>query len=291
MSKDKNQQIQIIGTIWEYENSVERLEKERLTYTDLAGHIHLKAGDLAFPDYITYAKACAEYLRFGDEVDEATAGAYEARDMLKVCDTPAIFCDIGFAQRPILYTQRHLENALHPKSEENSHWHGLPIPLVKRLPELLARPVMLCDSPVRRDVLLAVLPAVDLDKLPLIAAIKPDGQGRYQLNRIETNLILSVYGRENFPKYFSERITRDKLVYLNKERGQALERFSELQLFGGYSELDLNIIIRRPACLVNAVRPANRDTSTFLAETKEAYQASKELNNGKMNHDNKVNER
>ena len=43
------------------------------------------------------------------------------------------------------------------KSEENYHWHGLEITQMKRLPYLLENPVLLSDSPSRKDALLAVL--------------------------------------------------------------------------------------------------------------------------------------
>lgn len=241
----------IILTIREYENSVNMPDEVRLTYVDFSKRIHLTAGDSHAFEYRAYAKKCSEYLRFGSEVDEATCGAYSPLTQLKVCDTPALFLKAGFEQKPMLYTQRHLLDAIHAKSTENYHWHGLSVSQIKRLPQLLEQPVLPCDSPSRNDVLLSVLCEVDCDSLPLILAIQPNGHGVYQLESIETNFILSVYGKSNFDKYFSERITPDMVVYFNKEKGRELERLAAIQFRDYYSNFDPDTIIKRPQCLVN----------------------------------------
>lgn len=244
---------QVLSTIREYENSVDMPAVERLTLLDGGNRIHLKAGDDRAADYERYAKKCAEYLRFGDEVDLATCGAMHPLNQIKVCDTPPVLIDAGFQQKPMLYTQRHLEDALHPKGAENYHWHGLTVAKMKRLPHLLENPVLLADSPSRDDALLVVLPEVDGDGLPLIVVIKPDGKGNYELQEIETNFILTVYGKDDFSKYFSERITPERVVYFNEEQGRKLEALAELRLFRCHPVaygLD-STIIRRPKCLVN----------------------------------------
>lgn len=170
---------EIITTICEYENSVAMPDNERLTYLDTCGIARLKDGNGNVKAQEAYANRCSEYLRFGHEVDLAACGAYSPYDALKVCDTPEIFLKTGFEQRPMLYTQKHLFQALTPKSDYNPHRHGFSIEQVKRFPELLASPVVLANSPTRDDVLLAILLATDAYDTPLIAGIKPDGTGNY----------------------------------------------------------------------------------------------------------------
>lgn len=209
----------VILAIREYENSVEMPAGERVTFLDDEKTVHLKEGDdpATVSRYAGYARRCEEYLRFGDEVDLATCGAVHPLNQIKVCDTPPILIAAGFHQRPMLYTQRHLLDAIHPKGEENYHWHGLSVAKMKRLPHLLENPVLLSDNPSRNDAMLAVLPEVDGDKLPLIVSIKPDGKGNYELQEIETNFILTVYGKDDFDKYFAERITPERVIYYNEE--------------------------------------------------------------------------
>lgn len=167
---------EIIYTIRAYENSAEVPEEDQVTFFDSNRKAHLIPGDDKAKDFIDYAEKCLDYLRFGDEVDEATCGA---------------------------------------------------------LPQLLENPVLLADSPSRKDVLMAVLCAVDNDSLPLLTAIKPDGNGIYQLQTIETNFILSVYGKDEFELFFKQRITPDKIVFYDAEKGQKLERLAGIQ-FPGY---------------------------------------------------------
>lgn len=241
----------IILTIREYENSVEMPDGDRRTYLDPRGGVHLREGDENAQDFLGVANLFADYIRFGDEVDLATCGQYGTHDALKICDTPELLLRAGFEQRPMLYTQKHLMQALARKNGTDRHRHGLTAAQVKRFPELFASPVMLANSPARDDVLLAVLCAVDGDGLPLIAAIKPDGRGNYELSEIETNMVLSVYGKRNFGRYFNMLREPEALVYMSKKKGQELERLSKLQLLGDYSNLDLDCIIQRPQCLVN----------------------------------------
>ncbi len=263
---DEMNKREVILTIREYENSVAMPEGERVTYLDPRGGVHLKDGDDKVPDYMGHAVKCAEYLRFGDEVDAVTCGEYPRSSAVKFCDTPELFVQAGFRPLPMLYTQRHLRDAIRPKSSYDPHRHGLtveqmkrlpelmehPVMLcdsparddtrhlrdairpkssydphrhgltveqMKRLPELMEHPVMLCDSPARDDTMLVVLRDVDCDDLPLIMAVRPDGRGYYEAGEIETNFILAVYGRTNFPRYFDNLITPDRVVYYDEERG------------------------------------------------------------------------
>lgn len=277
MPRDMNNRY-IILTIREYENSVAMPEDKRVTYTDPHGGVHLKEGDGKAPGYYSLAKRYAGYLRFGYEVDDVTCGNYPRTSALKICNTPPLYIKAGFQQFPMLYTQRHLLDAIRPKDEYNSHRHGLSVEQVKRLPERLADPVMLCDSPARPDTMLALLCDVDSDNLPLIAAIRPNGRGYYELHEMETNFILAVYGRTDFPRYFEERITPDKVIYYNEERGRELNALAKLQLLRSHIvEPDLNMkIIRRPQCLVNTETAGQRGYN-LGSEAKDARTASEEL--------------
>lgn len=240
---------EIITTICEYENSVAMPDNERLTYLDTCAIARLKDGNGNVKAQEAYANRCSEYLRFGHEVDLAACGAYSPYDALKVCDTPEIFLKTGFEQRPMLYTQKHLFQALTPKSDYNPHRHGFSIEQVKRFPELLASPVVLANSPTREDVLLAILLATDAYDTPLIAGIKPDGTGNYGEREVETNMVLSVYSRQNFIRYFALLRDMDAFVFVSGRKIEALEDLSGLPLAKNCSGLDIDRILQRPKCL------------------------------------------
>lgn len=224
-------------------------DNERLTYLDTCGIAHIKDGNGNVKAQEAYANRCSEYLRFGHEVDLAVCGAYSPYDALKVCDTPEIFLKTGFEQRPMLYTQKHLFQALTPKSDYNPHRHGFSIAQVKRFPELLASPVALANSPNRDDVVLAILLATDDYGAPLIAGIKPDGMGNYGECEVETNMVLSVYSRQNFIRYFALLRDMDAFVFVSGRKIEALEDLSGLPLAENCSGLDIDRILQRPKCL------------------------------------------
>lgn len=266
----------VIHTIREYENSVAMPDRERATYLDPRGGVHLKDGDDRTRDYAGYAAKCAEYLRFGDEVDAVTCGDFPRTSAVKLCDTPALYVEAGFQALPMLYTQRHLLKAIQPKNDDDPHRHGLSVEQVKRLPELMEHPVMLCDSPARPDTMLSLLCAVDCDDLPLIVAIRPSGHGYYEMREIETNFIVTVYGKNNFPRYFDNLITPDKVIYYNAEKGRELNALAKLHLLRSHvvEPSLLNTIIRRPSCLVN---PPGRNDHGLSTEAMAARGASKAL--------------
>lgn len=131
----------------------------------------------------------------------------------------------------------------------NPHRHGFSIEQVKRFPELLASPVVLANSPTREDVLLAILLATDAYDTPLIAGIKPDGTGNYGEREVETNMVLSVYSRQNFIRYFALLRDMDAFVFVSGRKIEALEDLSGLPLAENCSGLDIDRILQRPKCL------------------------------------------
>lgn len=276
-------QRSVILTIRQYENSVNMPACERVTYLDPQRGVHLKEGDELAESfrYTHLASRCAEYLRFGEEVDDVTYGLFPRTSAVKMCDSPQLYIEAGLRPLPMLFTQRHLLDAIRPRDYYHSHRHGLTIEQVKRIPERLAEPVMLCDSPSRDDVMLAVLCDVDSEGRPLIAAIKPGGQGYYERHETETNFILAVYGREDFQWYFDNLITPDRVIYFNTERGRELDALAKLQLLRSHVvEPGLNNkIIRRPQCLVKT-QIAGHEAYGLASEARTARAASDALGKG-----------
>lgn len=131
MKTISDREKEIILSIHAYEDSVEMPEDERLT-TLVGKTIHLKAGVENAKSYSKYAKECQEYLRFGDDIDLASSGGLDRFSYLKICDTPQVLLTAGFKQKPMLYTQNHLREALKPKSKNHPHRHGFSISEIKR---------------------------------------------------------------------------------------------------------------------------------------------------------------
>lgn len=190
---------------------------------------------------------------FALEVDQALAGKLSQYNALKVCDTPEILIQAGCQQLPMLYTQKHLRDAVHPKGK-NSHWHGLSVEQVKQLPELMQEPVMLFDSisPHNKRNMLVALLAVDQERMPIIVSLQANGTGTYDLEKVPTNFVTSVYGRVNFAQYL-ERITdANALLYWNEKKSQKLFRVLGLPLPQCLERFDSDIIIHQSTNIVNS---------------------------------------
>lgn len=188
---------------------------------------------------------------FAEQVDEVLAGTFPFYSALKVCDTPDIMLKIGCQQLPILYTQRHLKNALQPL-DDKEHKHGLKIEQIKSLPDLLENPIMIMDSLSRDDSIIIVTEENDLNNNPILISIRPNGMGRYELQEIDSNFITSVYGRNRFDKFLRSAIEEEKILYCNKTKSQTLferwgEQYSELT-----NNLDFDKIIHQSKNIVNA---------------------------------------
>ena len=219
----------------------------------LIKHIEMIDND---PDNVKEVNDISSEKSFAEQVDEALGGVLPFYTSLKVCDTPQILLDVGCEQLPMLYTQKHLKNAILPPDEKN-HRHGLEIEQIKRLPELLSHPVMIIDSPNRKDSIIVVTSEVDKSDNPIIASIKPNGKGRYEVENVSSNFITSVYGRNNFSEYFRKIVQSDNLLFCDKQKSQAMferwgEQYSELT-----NNLDFNIIIHQSRNIVKGMQQEN----------------------------------
>lgn len=207
---------------------------------------------------------------FALEVDQALAGELSQYNALKVCDTPEILIQAGCQPLPMLYTQKHLRDAVHPKGK-NSHWHGLAVEQIKQLPELMQEPVMLFDSisPHNPENMLIALLAADQENMPLIVSLRANGTGTYDLEKVPTNFITSIYGRVNFAQYL-ERVTEaNALLYWNEKKSQELFRVLGLPLPQCLERFDSDIIIHQSTNIVNSVSEKEAKAETVSENTRQ----------------------
>lgn len=207
---------------------------------------------------------------FALEVDQALAGELSQYNALKVCDTPEILIQAGCQPLPMLYTQKHLRDAVHPKGK-NSHWHGLSVEQVKQLPELMQEPVMLFDSisPHNQRNMLVALLAVDQESMPIIVSLQANGTGTYDLEKVPTNFITSVYGRVNFAQYLERVTDANALLYWNEKKSQELFRVLGLPLPQCLERFDSDIIIHQSTNIVNSVSEREAKAETVLENTQQ----------------------
>ena len=184
---------------------------------------------------------------------------------LKISDTPQILQSIGCDQLPMLYTQKHLRNALKDKDRQK-HTHGLSIEQIKAIPDLIENPVMIYDSLSRNDSLVVVTSEFDVDNCPVVVSVRPNGKGTYEIENINSNFVTSIYGREGFAKHLDDIMQQDKMLFIDKEKSQAMFRVLRLEFPQGVNTLDFNVIIHQSRNIVKGLEPENKTKNQEQSE-------------------------
>lgn len=244
-------------TIREYESSIQRPKAERMINDSILSAL-LRGDELPEMDVKAirqYGIQCSEYLDFGYDVDASLSGMLSPHAVLEPrSNTPYVFRRAGFDNLPFIYTQRHLRNAIAPKEADN-HQHGLTIEQIKALPEKLEEPVVVFDQPnytvngrsFEGKGVAAVLDMYDPDGVPVIAYFFPNGYGTKTNDNGCSNVIASLYGRDNFTSYLARAANEEKILYIDSEKYEQMEK--ELPRYGGtrfppaLAALSMDIII------------------------------------------------
>lgn len=207
---------------------------------------------------------------FATQVDAVLSGADTISTHLKVMSTPFILRQLGANNLPILIRAKKLKKvATH--SQNNSHLHGLEVDVIKKLPELIADPVMVMDSLTKDDSVVILTSTIDNENRPIIGAIKFDGKGYIDSVRLEANILTSLYGKDNFNDFIQRNINAGTILYWNKEKSQELIEVPGVQFPNKLNSLASNIIIRKAKAFVNSFSQKNQnDTNEIANNTKSA---------------------
>lgn len=176
-------------------------------------------------------------------------------DTIYVSETPAILVALGMEQRPIHLSSSHAMRIIHPKDSSKRHYHGLSQEVMLKIPEALATPAFITDalnSASTKDAVIMILSTTDDDGLPLLAAIRPNDNSRYELEPINTNRLMSIYGREGIESFLEAAISQEKILFVDKKKTEELSKASRLELSKSLVGLPLNEIIRRSSVIDKA---------------------------------------
>ncbi|MBQ9885610.1 MAG: hypothetical protein IJM37_01925 [Lachnospiraceae bacterium] len=204
-----------------------------------------------FKQNINRDELIKESKRISGEIDKAINYTLPPRSSIKILNnTPQILLDVGCPNLPILFSQSHVRNCMHPKGK-NPHWHGLQKSTLENLPLLLSEPTIIYDSLTNEDSIVLVLNELAEDRLPIIASLTPNGSGQYQFEKLNSNYLTSVYGKENLTTVLEKADEADFILYVDKEKSQELCNLARLQLPYGLHQPDFDIILHKSSNFVN----------------------------------------
>lgn len=225
----ENNQTYLQGIVERYglEASPELEEAKRkiAAYEKSIGRTESMINQASTEQILAYGKKCESYLNFGNSVDwvlHPLERASPRREAVLVCTTPEILREVGLKDLPMHITQKHIINCTHEKAENNSEYHGLSKEEIKKLPEALENPVILTESFTQKESVVAVLDFRDKDGKPIIVAIHPNGQAVYELKKVESNFVQSMYGRNKFENFIQRVLDEKKLLYINRTKSKYL---------------------------------------------------------------------
>lgn len=197
---------------------------------------------------------------FAKQVDDTLNKNVDDRNHVYVSETTEIMKKAGFNDKPMLITRGHLRDIHHEKVKGITKYHGMSEETINKLPEILKHPAMIFDSlsDKNSDAVCMLSEVTDSEGLPILVAVKPDGKGRYNNVTVDSNFILSAYGK-NGAQWLMDKLgqNRDKIIFADKKRTQDMLNAARLYLPAGLSNLEYDTIIHQSKNIVNTHYPQN----------------------------------
>lgn len=151
---------------------------------------------------------------FSNQIEQVKNGNFPKNDMLTLGQTPQVLKDIGLPDLPITMTQKHLDTIMNESGKyKGANYHNLGEDVVKQLPEAINNPLDIVKSNTQDDSIVLTTYLADKQDRPVIASIKIDGKGTINDIRIDTNVMTSAYGRNNYDKFMQDNIKNGNLLY------------------------------------------------------------------------------
>lgn len=151
---------------------------------------------------------------FSKQIDAVKNGTFPKNDMLVLGKTPQVLKDIGLPDLPITMTQKHLDTIMNESGKYvGANYHNLGEDIVKQLPEAINNPLDVVKSNTKDDSIVLTTYLADKQDRTIVASIKIDGKGSINDIRIDTNVMTSAYGRNNYDKFMQDNLKNGNLLY------------------------------------------------------------------------------
>lgn len=137
--------------------------------------------------------------------------------------TPAVLQEMGINDYPILMETRGLKKAFADKGNTGDNYHGLGIEAISRLPDILNSPTIVLNSLSHpRESVVIVADSLDKNGYPIVLPIKLNQKSNYNFVEIDSNVVMTAYGRASFGDFLKDNIAAQTIVFADKEKSQRL---------------------------------------------------------------------
>ena len=175
------------------------------------------------------------------EIDKVLSESYVRKDEyndVRICKTPAIYGEIGLdTTKDIFMSREHIRY--------DNRIHGIEKEQLYNIPELLKEPAIIMKSQNHAKSIIAILNDVDNNNVPIMASIYPDGQAKYHFEKIDSNFITSVYGKDNFKNFINNALNDNRLLFTDQKVINELEKKAGIGIFKEKQVLTKNDILQQ----------------------------------------------
>lgn len=156
-----------------------------------------------------------------EAVDRALKDKTNKYSSVFLRDTPEVLTNTGIHQNPMLITQKHLKTVILESGNDKGNYHALGKELFLQVPKAMENPLIVAKSKGNR--VLMVLDLYDSNNQPILVAIQPDGKSKYNKVMIDSNHILSVYGKNNIGAFVKNLYEKNQIVFPKNVKKEQLE--------------------------------------------------------------------
>lgn len=168
---------------------------------------------------------------FEDQIDSVLNNTFDKNNHIYMGNTPYSLQSILHLQnKPMLITPTHVYTMTVSKAQakvdgrysSGDNYHDLGKELLLKLPKALEKPMFLIKSTAKPDDLrvVAVTSLTDKNGVNVVAAIKPDGVGPYWDINIDSNIVLSGYGKSNVLNYVLNAKKEGRILYASEKNNR-----------------------------------------------------------------------
>lgn len=163
-----------------------------------------------------------------NQIDMVLSGADTSTTHVYIGETSNALLELGIKQLPMLITSAHTYSTI--KTEEqakaegkyrkNVNYHGLGKDKFIKAIEGMKDPAMIIKSNNDTDDarIVLVTNVSDKEERFIVGAIKPSGVGKIENSMKNSNIVLSIYGRNNLQNYIDKAQKENRIIKINLDR-------------------------------------------------------------------------